>query len=109
MKRLDFVKLSERWYIDIPWIGDINDLQMVDGADELLEEISNGNKCVTLDIALPGNKSLNRVPKYVLEKIDEDNMGGTYIVIGESNVKQIWLCNVTLEVLGEFPFEIYVY
>ena len=35
MKRLEFVKLSERWYIDIPWIGDVNDLQMVDGADEL--------------------------------------------------------------------------
>lgn len=107
MKRLEFVKLSGRWFIDIPWIGDVNDLQMVDGADELLNEISNGNKCVTIDIAL--TESLTRKPKYILEKLSKDNIGATYSILGESKVKQLWLCNVTLEILGEFPFTIYVY
>ena len=36
MKTLRFIKLSDRWFIDIPWIGDVNDLQMVDGAGENL-------------------------------------------------------------------------
>ena len=31
--QIRFVKLAEKWFIDIPWIGDVNDLQMVSGAD----------------------------------------------------------------------------
>ena len=42
--QIRFVKLAEKWFIDIPWIGDVNDLQMVDGADSLLEILAEGAK-----------------------------------------------------------------
>ena len=106
MKRLEFVKLSERWYIDIPWIGDVNDLQMVDGADELLDEIAEGRRIVRIIATISDNISK---PDYILEKIKEDNMGGTYTITGITNVKQLWLCNVTKLIFKNFPNKIYIY
>ena len=40
---LRFIKLSNKWFVDIPWDGDIDDLQMVDGADLMLDALSHGN------------------------------------------------------------------
>ena len=37
MKSFKFIKLSDKWFVDIPWDGDVNDLQMVDGSDLLLD------------------------------------------------------------------------
>ena len=34
---LTFKKLAQRWFVDIPWAGSIDDLQMVNGADDFLE------------------------------------------------------------------------
>ena len=31
MREFRFVKLSGKWFVDIPWDGDIIDLQMVSG------------------------------------------------------------------------------
>lgn len=107
---LEFVKLANRWFIDLPnWIGDINDLEMVDGADTLLNEISHHDKRVVLEVATSSNKQLNRIPLYTLEKIEENSFGATYMVCGESNVKTVWLCNVTLEIFEIFPEEFYIY
>lgn len=110
MKTLRFIKLSDRWFIDIPWIGDINDLQMVDGAAELLDEWSNGEIVTHLTIATSKTKGLNRIPVITLEKSDEDNFGANYIVYSEFSTKLIWLCPVTKEVFDdEYPNEIYIY
>lgn len=35
--KLTFKKLAQRWFVDIPWIGSIDDLQMVNGADDFIE------------------------------------------------------------------------
>ena len=110
MKTLRFIKLSDRWFIDIPWIGDINDLQMVDGAADLLDEWSNGEIVTHLTIATSKIKGLNRIPIITLEKSDEDNFGANYIVYSEFSTKLIWLCPVTKEVFNdEYPNEIYIY
>ena len=47
-KILTFIKLSNRWFIDIPWDGMIEDLEMVSGSDLFLDTISNGKKMITL-------------------------------------------------------------
>ena len=47
-KILSFVKLSERWFVDIPWEGDVSDLQMVAGADLLLDSLCNGNTRISI-------------------------------------------------------------
>lgn len=104
MKELEFMKLSNRWFINIPYEGDINDLQMVDGADELLDEIAEGRRIVRIIVTTSDNISK---PDYILEKIKEDNMGGTYTITGD--VKQLWLCNVTKLIFKNFPNQIYIY
>jgi hypothetical protein len=41
------------WYIDLPeWTGALAELQMVAGADTLLDELSGGNNEVFVEIAL---------------------------------------------------------
>lgn len=45
--KLTFKKLAQRWFVDIPWIGSIDDLQMVNGADDFLEWYAAGiTRCV---------------------------------------------------------------
>lgn len=110
MKTLRFIKLSNRWFIDIPWIGDINDLEMVDGAHDLLDEWSQGDIVTHLTISTSKTKGLNRIPTITLEKIDENDLGADYTVYSDYSTKLIWLCAVTKEVFdGEYPNEIYVY
>lgn len=104
MIELEFMRLSNRWFINIPYNGDANDLQMVDGADELLDEIAEGRRIVRIIATISDNISK---PDYILEKIKEDNMGGTYTITG--SVKQLWLCNVTKLIFNNFPNQIYIY
>lgn len=106
MKELEFINLSNRWFINIPYEGEINDLEMVDGADELLDEIAEGRRIVRIIATISDNISK---PDYILEKLKEDNMGGTYTIIGITNVKQLWLCNVTKLIFKNFPNKIYIY
>lgn len=106
MIELEFMRLSNRWFINIPYNGDVNDLQMVDGADKLLDEIAEGRRIVRIIATIFNNIS---EPDYILEKIKEDNMGGTYTITGVTNVKQLWLCNVTKLIFQNFPNQIYIY
>lgn len=106
MIELEFMRLSNRWFINIPYNDDVNDLQMVDGADKLLDEIAEGRRIVRIIATIFNNISK---PDYTLEKIKENNMGGTYTITGVTNVKQLWLCNVTKLIFQNFPNQIYIY
>ena len=50
MKRLKFYKESDnRWYVDLPeWIGSKAELEMVAGADSMLEYMAEGERQVWL-------------------------------------------------------------
>lgn len=95
--QLTFKKLSNRWYIDIPYDGDIADLEMGMGADLLLESIS-PTLNETKRIAIVPYKTWNE-----LRKLKEDEMGCTYYADTIGFKGEIWLCNVTKMVLGKFP------
>ena len=97
---ISFYKESDRWYADIPSVSK-EDCEMVQGADLLLERLSLGYDKVDVDFSDVDSGS--SIYRYHLTEHDEN--GGTYTNGNET----FWLCNVTLEVLGEFPFEIYVY
>lgn len=97
-KILTFVKLSNRWFIDIPWDGDINDLEMVSGADLFLDSISNGKRTITLEVGV--SEIYNSIK---LTKIHEDEIGATYKVFMYDFKGDIWLCNVTKYLFDEFP------
>ena len=108
MEILRFYKeKSKRWYVDIlNWTGRKSALQMVAGADDLLDMIAKSRNEVYLyfseteiedaEILHFKRKSLFNGATYRLKKFEG------------SNIKQkVWLCNVTLHVLGKFPKRIY--
>ncbi|WP_316830890.1 DUF6717 family protein [Pedobacter aquatilis] len=98
------------WYADIPeWGGNIADLQMVEGADQLLDWIaSSGNECKLLmaDQHLPDAEILNLV------YAREENLGGggDYMLEnfrGNYINHKLLLCHVTEFVFRQLPEVIY--
>lgn len=109
VNKLTFVKLCNNWYVDLPqYGGELAELEMVAGADELLQEIadqSDKTHQVTLEIVED-----NRDSDIQLYLASHDSAGGTYKVYsnGKFKTKELWLCNVTKFVFGEHPDEIFV-
>lgn len=88
---LDFFKLAGNWYADVhSWTGSVQNLQMVAGADELLEYLSHGDHVVRLQISKEDNGGLH------LSKIEDIYDGADYRVLGcpERGVVSLWLCGV---------------
>lgn len=108
--QLAFVKEEDDvWYIDLPnWEGAHANLAMVAGSDLLLDYLDKGNNRVEVvksDMPLD-----NMVDCFRCEQIDMSLLGGsTYNVFGvEGFDRTIWICPVTLFVLGEYPKYIYI-
>lgn len=109
MREFRFVKLSGKWFVDIPWDGDINDLQMVSGADTLLDCYNtNGSGIVTCKLLEADDKPRNGWCITYFKKISETEYGATYSVDDVHYHSEVWLCPVLKYVLGEYPdfFEI---
>ena len=101
------------WYIDLPeWEGAHARLAMVAGADSLLEFVGGGSSRVWVEVVktqtqiedLDSDKSFFRCD--VMEK---STFGGaTYQVHLTDFDRTMWLCPVTLFVLGEYPNCLYI-
>ena len=92
-------------YIDLPeWVDNdmpIEALQMVDGADLLLDKLSKYGNEVLINFSDTYKKeSLH------LKKIYEDEKGATYSVKMEDFVG--WLCTVTLYLFENYPENLYI-
>ena len=98
------------WYIDFPsWPFDHHNLMMVAGADDLCAFMSDDNKRARVNV-IPANKEENH-PGYckLIQKEHGLTTGSTYAVTGlEGFNRDIWLCPVTLFVLGEYPKYLYL-
>ena len=98
------------WYIDYPnWKFSHHNLMMVAGADELCAFLSDDNKHTRVSVILSNNKAIHE-GYFELEQLTKSLTGGsTYQV---NNLKgfnrNIWICPITLFVLGEYPKYIYV-
>lgn len=100
--KLRFIKLSNKWFIDIPWDGDINDLQMVSGCDVLLDILSNNNFYVDIEISTDYfEDSIHLIKK------NDDEFGCYYSCFTYDFKGEIWLCNVTKHLFGDFPNDFY--
>lgn len=105
---------NDKWYVDLPtYDGEHEDLEMVFGADVLLDILSEGNDSVTIDVSTEP-KGYGECICGILTEHDDD--GGTYLIDyysdngKENNIifgNTIWLCNVTHFVFGEHPKQIY--
>ena len=93
--KLSFEKTDGRWYLVAPeWRGPHDALQMVAGADSMLDELAE-SAFVTLDIwrefPIEGGYQHARLLSHGWYKTDSG--------------KDFWLCSVTEWVFGEYPKE----
>lgn len=72
---LTFKKLAQRWFVDIPWAGSIDDLQMVNGADDFLEWYAAGLESVKLKIDTEPSTGRGDIH---FHKMQQDEFGATY-------------------------------
>lgn len=98
MKTMTFNKEEKKWYIDLPeWEGDKADLEMVAGADTLLDHLSSGNATVTIEVSEePIDNAI------ILSKIYNIYGGADYKVENCTAVERAWLCKVTKFVYGGY-------
>ena len=111
----------KRWYYDFPhWGFNHGHLEMVAGADRLCELYANGKDEVTVNIIATNKKAKqynkNEVDEFIAEEqqkgtkfIDKLIYGRTYTSVNENgNLITMWICPVTLFVLGRYPKYIYI-
>lgn len=95
-----------RWYIDIPWDGNRSNLEMVAGSDRLLSHIAKGDNKVTLQVILDYIDDDNGY--IILDRFRKSLAGGASYTVSNAGFKEpIWICPVTLCVLGRYPKTIY--
>lgn len=121
MRKLKFYKDEVNdWYVDLPeWEGDIADLQMVAGADTMLDILAQGDDHIWLKL---GTEQFRQQEKAKLDlyaicadihKLEEacPSSGAVYLCTNKylSSPLPVWLCDVTKFVFGEFPETIWIY
>ena len=98
------------WYVDFPnWPFDHHNLLMVCGADKMCAFLSDDD--ITAEVLVrPSNKRLQLESYAELVQKDHSLTGGsTYEVHNLKGFnRDIWLCPVTLFVLGRYPKYMYV-
>ena len=113
MKTYRFIKTAGRWYIDLPDYleqgGNMAELEMVEGADIMLDIMAENKHAVNLCIA---DKPFENADKLVLTEKCDPVIGGGYYLLKEYEgtiINQtMWLCQVTAFVFGKISPEIYV-
>ena len=102
------------WYVDFPhWPFSHDNLAMVSGADKMLELLSDGDLYVKVSV-IPAKKKGHPDGYIELEQTEHSLFGGsTYQVKYEPFIQRfkrdtLWICPVTLFVLGRYPKHIYV-
>lgn len=106
MRRFKFYKESNnRWFIDLPdWKGEKDELEMVMGADTMLDILSQGDDIVFLTMSTEPFDNYS----YLLKLKEEVYEGGLYDLISNNFNFEVWLCHVTKFVFGDFPKNIYL-
>ena len=106
MKNLKFIKEEDKkWYIDLPeWTGAKEDLEMVAGADDVLDYLSgNTNLVSVLASEEPMDDSI------ILTKKHNIYGGADYKVANCPGVDSAWLCKVTKFVYdGIMPEKLFI-
>lgn len=98
------------WYVDFPgWPLSHHNLMMVAGADTMLDVLNDGSNHVKLFV------SMKPIDGIKLNRLDSSLTGGAHYEVDkdskdkikEFTEKTIWLCPVTLTVLGQYPETMY--
>jgi hypothetical protein len=106
-KPFKFVKdFNFRWFAEIPeWEGSRDELEMVMGADWMLDLLSNGEDSIELYLSDEPFDGYS----YKLNFKEEIYEGATYLFNGNNiDNYSVWLCGVTKFVFGKFPQTIFL-
>lgn len=106
MKIFKFYKESDnRWFVDLPeWEGEKDELEMVMGADTMLDILAQDENIVFLTMSKEPFDSY----EYLLTSKEEIYEGCMYELSSTNFNFEVWLCAVTKFVFGEFPNKIYL-
>jgi hypothetical protein len=108
-----FYKDGISWYIDLPSYleqgGSLGDLQMVDGADKMLDIMAGNEQDVVIQIS---TEPFQGADVLVMTEKCDPYIGGAYYLLkhfeGQEINRNMWLCGVTEFVFGYLPERIYV-
>ena len=108
-RNISFYKKDDRWYADLPEVieagGTEADNEMILGADQFLDQLSNYGDKITLLIfdhePMVGEDDFTDR----LMLIQYSGTGADYLDIRTK--QQMWLCEVLHFVFGDFPANIY--
>jgi hypothetical protein len=110
IRQFKFYKDEGTWYVDLPeWEGTRADLAMVSGADTMLDIISQGENDIKVLLSTEDFDGSNKLE--FLRDASEIGEGSWYLMKTYKGIEynlELWLCNVTIFVFGEFPRYIYV-
>lgn len=101
-----FYKEDGEWFADIP-NHTKEENQMVMGADTALDFLAQDRNEITLTLSDEVDDDL-----YMLHfhRVEHDDDGAYYQVCGIYDlIEPIWICNVTHDVFGEHPEDIYMF
>lgn len=113
LRTYKFVKKDNEWFIDLPEYieqgGSAGDLQMVDGADTMLDVMADQRTEVGLTISKEPFEGADVL--VLTEKCDPFIGGGYYLMEkyrGQVINRSMWLCQVTEFVFSDIPDRIFV-
>lgn len=114
MRTFKFYKESDsRWYVDLPeWEGAKADLEMVSGADSFLEIMAEGDAQVDVILTTYSFSGADELTMTKLGRIEnwELGTGAWYKLSKYRGIEfdlEMWLCDVTKFVFGDFQTKIY--
>lgn len=100
---------DDKWYVILPeFQGDREELQMVSGADTMLEMFANGEPIVSIIVS---DEPLGEGDMLNFIRYTPISGGADYLLYkheGEIVNLDVWLCDVTLQVFNSFPSVIYI-
>jgi hypothetical protein len=110
IRQFKFYKEEGTWYVDLPeWEGRREDLAMVSGADIILDIISQGENDIKVLVSTEDFDGSNRLE--FLRDATEMGEGSWYLMKTYKGIEynmELWLCDVTRFVFGDFPKNIYI-
>ena len=113
-KKLTFIKLAGKWFVHLPnYPGHYSDLEMVLGADVMCDMIdTHDTGYITVIVDTEPSENQFTTKEYILDFInstegaDGEQDGANYRM--REFKLDVWLCNVTKYVFGEFPATFYI-
>ena len=118
LKTVRFFKIGtgphKGWYADVP-NHTLEENEMVSGSDTFLEEINTllGNRGEVHITVSDDNSGESFIAKLIMKA--HNQWGATYILTGPLAQQygavgfELWICNVTHDVLGKHPRSIYIH